>query len=63
MLYVTPEGEEFIHNGIHFYPISSKTSFGFRIRWNGKLRFFRFSKTTKKFHFAVVTAFNSEMIL
>ena len=56
LIHVTPEGESFgDRNGLHFYPASDRVNLGFRFRWNNTVRFFRFSKATKQFHFQVIS--------
>ncbi len=58
MFYVTNEMDEVKglrgRNGFHFYPLSDKASIGFRFIWKNTNRIFRFSKTTKKFHFQYI---------
>ncbi len=56
MFHVTPEGESFGgKNGFHFYPLSDRVNLGFRFHWNKTVRFFRFSKAMKRFHFQVIS--------
>lgn len=47
MIYFRHEGDK-ISNGINFYPLTSMTSFGFRVRLGEKLWRVRYSKYAKK---------------
>ena len=47
MVYFRHEGDK-ISNGINFYPLTSMTSFGFRIKFGSKLYRVRYSKFAKK---------------
>jgi len=47
MIYFGDEGT-LLKNGITFYPITSKTSLGFRIRIRNKLYQVRYSKVTNR---------------
>jgi hypothetical protein len=47
MIYFRQEGEK-LDNGINFYPLSSASSFGFRVRWNDEIYLVRYSKFVKK---------------
>ena len=47
MIYFSEEGAN-LRNGVHFYPVTSKTSLGFRLRINRKLYQVRYSKVAKR---------------
>jgi hypothetical protein len=47
MIYFKHDGDK-IHNGITFYPLTSMTSFGFRLRWRENIWRVRYSKVAKK---------------
>jgi hypothetical protein len=47
MIYFRHEGDT-VSNGINFYPLTSVSSFGFRIRMGDKLFRVRYSKVAKK---------------
>jgi hypothetical protein len=47
MIYFRHEGDK-VSNGINFYPLTSISSFGFRIRIKNKVYRVRYSKIAKK---------------
>jgi Uri superfamily endonuclease len=47
MIYFSEEGAN-LRNGVHFYPVTSTTSLGFRLRINRKLYQVRYSKVAKR---------------
>ena len=47
MIYITEEGGV-IRNGVNFYPLTDKSSFGFRLRYGSKIFWFRYSRITQR---------------
>ena len=47
MIHITQEGGV-IRNGVNFYPLTDKSSFGFRFRYGSKIFWLRYSKVTKR---------------
>ena len=47
MIHITQEGGV-IRNGFNFYPLTDKSSFGFRFRYGSKIFWLRYSKVTKR---------------
>jgi hypothetical protein len=47
MIYFRHEGDK-LDNGINFYPLSSMSSIGLRLKWNKKIYLVRYSKFAKK---------------
>jgi hypothetical protein len=47
MIHITEEGGV-IRNGVNFYPLTDKSSFGFRFRLGPKVFWFRYSRITQR---------------
>ena len=47
-VHITGEGE-LVRNGINFYPLRDKSSFGFKLRCGAKVFWLRYSKRANRF--------------